>query len=291
MYKDIFDYVFKISDQGKILSLKDLEYLFSIVKDYYKLDGIINTIKINDEINYNGVCGFKNKRIDINIGLIRSNPIINTIYGTNLTILRTFFHEIEHCKQFKSLYEKKTLSGDISDLDYFLNVYSFKSLLLSFKNRAILTDDDIKYFQSHGIDFNEEDYLKKLSEINKKYYRYAPNERMASIQALNEIKKLVKYYDGREFILDSIQYHLNNAYLRGYEKREKELCIYSPSYRYVREMKIVNGFNMIKSLENKYLDFVNSEALRMYYGVHVNEDYINEKKEKTKELKRKLEIE
>ena len=48
---------------------------------------------------------------------------------------------------------------------------------------------------------------------------------------------------------------------------------------------------MIKSLENKYLDFVNSEALRMYYGVHVDEDYINEKKEKTKELKRKLENE
>ena len=293
-YKVIYKRVYDVSKDGRLLSKNDLREIFYILRDQYDLDIVCNNLVFSDELNNpsciksNGICYFIAKHIELNLANIRNNAMIDTIYGTNLTILRTLLHEVEHARQFNLVFSNGKFKNNSNDIDLFLNVCSYNYLKYFFKKKSELTDKDIAYIKSFGFDINSKDYAILLGRFQKSLYTYAPNERMAHINSLSTLSTIVKHYDKRDDIIDTIQYELNNALLRGYNKIGKEICIYSPSYRFLRGMKFDKQIDNLKQLENKYLFDESFNTLRMYYGVHVDDKFINEKQIKTRELKNKL---
>ena len=281
MNKEIYDIVLKSSCEDKLLSKSKMEDIFEIIRDENNLKDYCNTIKFN-ELPGKTLGWYRSKKIEVDyeIAILRD---YSSCFESNLMLLEIILHEMEHAKQHR------VIKSDVNDkygfiekilLSCCLNIYRLN------EQPAPWPESDINYLEKLGIERNV-DSLKKLANLQHSLYSYAPNERMAEINSFYQLKKMLEEYGDPENIIDNIELNLNQHFIRGYRKMKDEENIIPPSYRFLTKMGFDNIIPTIENLEKQYFDYPQYNLYRMLLGLNVDEDFLNKKFLKVKNLMKK----
>lgn len=283
MNKEIYDIVLKSSSEDKLLSKSNMEDIFEIIRDENSLKDYCNTIKFNElkEKTLGEYRRYTKKiEVDYNKAILRE---YSNYFESNLMLLEIIIHELEHAKQHR------IIKSDVNDKYGFIEKILLESCLNIYRlneQPAPWPDSDIKYLENLGIERNV-DSLKKLAKLQYSLYCYAPNERMAEINSFYQLKKMLEEYGDPENILDNIELNLNKHFIRGYKKMNDEENIIPPSYRFLTKMGFDNIIPTIENLEKQYFDYPQYNLYKMLYGLNVDEDFLNKKLLKVKNLMKK----
>ena len=283
MNKEIYDIVLKSSSEDKLLSKSNMEDIFEIIRDKNNLKDYCNTIKFNElkEKTLGEYRRYTKKiEVDYNKAILRE---YSNYFESNLMLLEIIIHELEHAKQHR------IIKSDVNDKYGFIEKILLESCLNIYRlneQPAPWPDSDIKYLENLGIERNV-DSLKKLAKLQYSLYCYAPNERMAEINSFYQLKKMLEEYGDPENILDNIELNLNKHFIRGYKKMNDEENIIPPSYRFLTKMGFDNIIPTIENLEKQYFDYPQYNLYKMLYGLNVDEDFLNKKLLKVKNLMKK----
>ncbi len=283
MNKEIYDIVLKSSSEDKLLSKSNMEDIFEIIRDENSLKDYCNTIKFNElkEKTLGEYRRYSKKiEVDYNKAILRE---YSNYFESNLMLLEIIIHELEHAKQHR------IIKSDVNDKYGFIEKILLESCLNIYRlneQPAPWPDSDIKYLENLGIERNV-DSLKKLAKLQYSLYCYAPNERMAEINSFYQLKKMLEEYGDPENILDNIELNLNKHFIRGYKKMNDEENIIPPSYRFLTKMGFDNIIPTIENLEKQYFDYPQYNLYKMLYGLNVDEDFLNKKLLKVKNLMKK----
>ena len=283
MNKEIYDIVLKSSSEDKLLSKSNMEDIFEIIRDENNLKDYCNAINLC-ELPGKIIGWYRkgSKKIDVDYDKAILREYSN-YFESNLMLLEIIIHEIEHAKQHK------IINSNANDKYGFIekvllaccyNIYRLNS------QPAPWPDSDIKYLEKLGIERNENTIL-KLLELQNSLYRYAPNERMAEINSFYQLKKMLEGYGDPEEVLDKINLSFNRQLIRGYQKTKEEQMIIPPSYRFLAGMGFDSIIPIIKKLEKDHFDYPQYNLYRMLYGLNVDEEFLNKKTIKVKNLEKK----
>lgn len=193
----------------------DPEFILNIVNIYikeYLIDDYVTGIMPIDDNCYAAYS--LDKFIRINIDLLNDKYLCEensfglseqeNNYFKYINVVQKILHELEHAKQYKKIVNIK------KDLETMVLIGSLAvERILINKNDKTL-DDIPKSIQ--------ESYFRNQSDIYKKYYKYAPEEKMAEIDSRKECLRLIADLLGKNSELYTMyKYNIYDLYLKGYE--------------------------------------------------------------------------
>lgn len=237
-----------------------IDFLSKLIREYSVNDKIIDQKFISDVVNigvikYNiedyisGILPLENnqfgsysmdKFIKINIDLLNEMYIFSNTnfklkpdeikYYKYINVVQKILHELEHAKQYKQLIDMK------KDLETMVLIGSLpiQRLILNKDNKTL-----------EGIPETEKrQYCKEQFEIYKKYYDYAPEERMAEINSREECLNIINELAGEESKLSLMyKYIIYNFTLRGYENNIIPTKLYLEKRGYLEFWDPINKFS------------------------------------------------
>ena len=274
-YSNLFDIIDDRSKKGLYLSSNDLNTIISIYNERFYTDDYISEIKdfkFEKEDHYGSYTPSLGL-IRIDRDKIKKKTPLNGVLGANIDTLHTMLHELQHARQMRIINETSFTHKD-SDLELYLLIYAYFYLKYTKINKDVKFNAwDIKTLTNIGIN----PYSLELANDIKKYmsscYTINPAERMAEIKALYQIKVMLLkngYYYDQMNIIDG---KINRQLVRGYTKGEKDLCYNSPSFTFLRKLKLNEELYTLQKLIFAHKQELNNSK-RLYLGIHADEEVI-----------------
>lgn len=252
---DIFYLIKNYIITNKEVDERFLKSIFEIVRDYKNLKKYLNEIKINNEMTLKGSYDWLSKNIEINLNKFNKELESFKLFNAHemkiykyIYISRMVIHELEHANQKK-----------IKEFD---NSLESKILKYAEKNE----EEYLKVLENKDkISLLKEEYLSLKFLIHKKnykkYYIYAPQERLAYIKSTSSSLNLAKSFE-IEKIIDYENSILNLELINGYMK------LLNPTEYYLK--KINPKFNMWDEIENMSKEISLKEKIIL--GLEINKE-------------------
>lgn len=226
-------------DPDFILEVVNIGVCAYDIEDY--ISGII-------PINTNNFGAYSlDKLVRINLDLLNEKCLgdenkfklseIENSYRKYINVVQTILHELEHAKQYKKItHIEKNLETMV--------------LISSLPAERIIMDKNDKTLDDIPKTMKES-YFKEQFEIYKKYYKYAPEERMAEIDSRKECLKIINYLlDKNSRFSLMYRYMIYNLYLKGYENNVIPTKLYLEKRGYLELWEPIDRF----SRNYSYLD-------------------------------------
>jgi hypothetical protein len=273
-YSDVYDILYDRSIHGKLLSVLDLKSIVAIYNRTFGTEkyvgGVISVSFANK--NQLGAYTSSSKMVKIDLLKIHKKEVFEGVYGINISMLNTLFHELTHAYQFKQLNEYHTPYENYKDIELYLLVYSFFYIKYA-NNDKRLGEEDIKIITSLGINPKSPTLANDIKDAVLNFYRYNPSERMAEIRSLKILKDMLSIFDNKWNQMGKLDKLINDEMIRGYNKGPKDLCINSPSITFLRGLhfkkEIIELNNIIFTYRNEL-----TNTKRLYLGIHTDDEIV-----------------
>lgn len=253
-YTKIMQLVVKKYELEDILQKLLIEdYVVTTDDDYYELGSYNQFTKSISIKKYN--IDFLREKIEILSLILNSEREINLFNYLHET--QTLLHECEHAKQLK------LILGDKEDIE---------SMIL--RKTDIVKRLHIK---------NKFDFAKNIGKIRRqnkkyiKYYKYCPEERLAEIRSTEECLEIGKILSNNIKFNDIILYDVYNSYLDAYKDKKEPTKFY---------LKKIIPFASHKKIYESSVEL--SEEEKLLYGLKVDDDYLDKKREEKSKLLNKM---
>ena len=183
-----------------------IEKIISIVIDYLdikKYSGKYNITKLN---RFNeGSYDYSNQIIDINNRIFCTKESHRKKY---INLLQTLLHELIHAKQYGNIFEINNAEN--------LIIYSEIGYDLNYRENVLKTKYSRKEMTSY-------------SSLINKYYLYSPLERLAEIDSLNYMIRVLSILEYNKE-LEKTKKDYIYSYLRGYEEKLNKIVPPTPFF-------------------------------------------------------------
>lgn len=239
-----------------------------------------NTLDLNKDFNSEQPAGYYdrlNKKVGINF-----TKMSDDWEQSNVMVMVSIFHELEHVEQFKLCENEEELTNDE----------------LKLKKRILMLSLGYSVYASKYKDFDLNNLTKKdideICKINKlrvlmenlyeKMYVFLPSERMANITSYKKLLEIIEDMKlANDCVVDSIKLIYEHEKVRGFHFEEKNLisptsyvcmkCLDELIKDEERKQKISDDILLDLKEYSKQFDI----EKRMYYGLSISSDeYVNQ---------------
>lgn len=239
-----------------------------------------NTLDLNRDFNSEQPAGYYdrlNKKVGINF-----TKMSDDWEQSNVMVIASIFHELEHVEQFKLCENEEELTNDE----------------LKLKKRILMLSLGYSVYASKYKDFDLNNLTKKdideICKINKlrvlmenlreKMYDFLPSERMANITSYKKLLEIIEDMKlANDCVVDAIKLIYEHEKVRGFHFEENNLI--SPTSYFCmkcldelikdeeRKQKISDDILLDLKEYSKQFDI----EKRMYYGLSISSDeYVNQ---------------